>query len=962
MVQLDGLHTQRSLPAVLPSHVLCNGRGSSFGGSQPSQSPIRKQSRSTELPRAEGAILLASAVLFHRRRQRRQWASSCFTKLTREAVAGTVDGKVEADRVQVTDLIAQSFIKIFNNAFLNTIEQVRTPHLLHVLQNLRNFAARVPPKYRESIEKALRTEGFLSFLLARAAMGLLCAKATIPQSSKAELCKEHEELATVVEELYIAAMLHAEEQWDRELRADGKTFMAVATSFVKHLADPTPLKAANIQSAILGLDANPIIWTRYGLDLLGISINLSVKGDSGEASGDEAPQTADRRKVSLLGGDSLYATAQWAMAKLDSRACRKLIARTIAMYSDGQLRKRELLWNLELSVQECLEIEKTAGVAAFFGASTACAAFVNEVEEGIAQQMAEFGSDIGLVVGLLKDIRSIGIRSALKMGRISAPVIFALEKDPELRVILQRKFQENGDFEEAVKRVKESGMLPTIRLVNRLGFRAAARLECLEDSEEKKALRTLVKGIACLPLIDGGPEDSEKELSKAQLEVLELLPRVEESSSNFFSEKFDLQVENLRLKAELAKVRSAEQRSRGRLDAVRSIASGTQATGAKAARSGPMGLGLEFNEKEIEWLLLRGLGRRAPTPERLDLESLLSCIADDQKEVQRRLMGLSQAAESQKLKKAIGEVFSAGGKRLRPALCLLVHRMLRRVENTRVPHWKAGPAEEKVLLLSTAIEVIHTASLVHDDILDDADTRRQRQTMHKIFGPDVAVLSGDFLFAHASSLVESLEDDEVTRLVSLVIEEFGHGELAQSAKRFDLGVTLDDYLKKSFYKTASLLAAACRASAVLTGSSCEVCDIMYSYGFYLGIAFQIADDVLDFTGTDAELGKPICQDLREGNFTAPVILCLNGSEDLAMSPAPRADLLATLIRRRFAQPGDLELARDIVIQGDGVDRAFQLAGKMANKALEALTLVAPVDSEARRALAGLVRWAVKRSN
>jgi len=321
--------------------------------------------------------------------------------------------------------------------------------------------------------------------------------------------------------------------------------------------------------------------------------------------------------------------------------------------------------------------------------------------------------------------------------------------------------------------------------------------------------------------------------------------------------------------------------------------------------------------------------------------------------VQRRLLGLSARCGSRTLKTAIYEVFSARGKRLRPALCLLVHRTLRASEREGTPN--------EVFKLSAAIEIIHTASLLHDDILDDADTRRQRKTIHRAFGSDVAVLGGDFLFAHASGLVESLENDEVTRLVSLVIEQFGHGELSQSDKKFNDSVTLVDYMRKSFYKTASLLAAACRASAVLSGPPREVCDVMYTYGFYLGIAFQIADDILDFSGTDQELGKPVCQDLRDGLLTAPVILCLEGNEELDLAPAPGADELRALIRRRFEQEGDLQRAADLVREGGGVEMAYLLANKMANKALEALLLVAPVDTDARRALAGLTRWAVHRS-
>lgn len=888
---------------------------------------------------AATAATAGSALRPKRRRDRARCRSVATTNETNASVTSSASASrfSTKESVIVTDLIAQSFIKIFNNAFLNTIERVRQPHLINVLKNLKTFAARVPPKYRGSIEKALRTEGFLSFLLSRAAVSLLCAKATL-RPSQTKLGREHEELATVVEELYIAALLHAEDQWDLELKADGKTFMAVAASFVKHLADPAPLKTANIQAALLGLDANPLIWTRYGLDLLGISLNsISIGGY------DTAAQTEpkDRRKVSLLGGDSLYATAQWAMAKLDSRACRKLIADTIASYSDGQLRKRELLWNLDLTVKQYLEIEKVAGVAAFFGASTACAAFVNKVSDGIAQQLAEFGADLGLVVSLLKDVRTVGMQTALKLGRISAPIIFAMQRDQRLKELLATRLTNKEDFEEALRRVKEYGMMPTIHLVNKLGARAAARLECLEESEEKEALLTLVRGVACLHLMEDGNVSSD-DLSS-------------EDFGDPESRVFDMKVANVRLRAQLQRVHSSEQRSKNRLESIQAIARGYDVTLSSRRRT-PKGLGLEFDSEEVEWLILRGLERRTPLPQQLDLNHLLSCVTEGRDEVQKRLLALREAAQSTKLKNAITEVFSSGGKRLRPALCLLVHSMLKTEGSA-----DADAAYEKVIVLATSIEIIHTASLVHDDILDDADQRRQQQTMHRIFGPDVAVLSGDFLFAHASGLIESLEDDDVTRLVSLVIEEFGYGELSQSAKRFDASVSLFNYLKKSFYKTASLLAAACRASAVLTGLRCEVCDVLYTYGFYLGLAFQIADDVLDFTGGE-ELGKPIGQDLAEGNLTAPVILCLQGSEELGLAASVDSSELARLIQRRFSGHGDLERSLQIINESGGVDRAYALAEKMANKALEALTLVAPNESEARRALAGLCRWAVRRSN
>lgn len=915
-------------------------------------------------------------------------------RMRSSSTSASEDGCALDSSLVVTDLLAQSWLNHFNNAFLNTIERMREPHLKRVIQKLKDFADRVPPKYRTVIDKALRTDGFLAFLLARASLSLLVAKATLPSSplgsAHADLRDEHVDLATVVEELYIAAMLHAEEQWDMELKADGKDFMAVATSFVRYLADPTPWKSANIKEALLGFDANPLVWTQYGLDVLGMSLSQSVKSllqdqNAANASGGTGSATGskDARKISLLGGDSLYATAQWATANLDSRECRKLIARTIAKYSDGQLWKRELLWKLDLSIREYLDIEVTGGIATFFATSCACAALVNGVDDDIATQISDFGSDVGLVVGLLKDTRSVSIRSVLSLGYMSAPVIFTLENDPKFRVLMERRFRLPGDIDEAVRRVKEGGVPDTMRLVNRLGYRAAARLECLEPTPEKQALLTFTRSMACLPLteegcfnagddlhgVQGGSSSSVSSRDARLRSPRGVLPEVHlpvcDGPGSPAVKRFQLKVENLRLRARLQRARLQERKDKEKLNFVKTALNGS--LGSQPEKPPLVGMGLQFDERELDWLMLRGLERQVPVPDDLDLQSLLACVADGQKRVQDRLLALGDAARSTKLKNTIREAFDAGGKRMRPALCLLVHQTL--LEGVQVasgePRNRATLAEtrEKVLTLATALEVIHTASLVHDDILDDAETRRQRKAVHQIFGPDVAVLSGDFLFAHASELVESLDSDEVTRLVSLIIEQFGYGELSQSAKRFDVNTTLFEYLRKSFYKTASLLAAACRATAVLTGGlSGQVCDVMYSYGYYFGVAFQVVDDILDFSSTGEELGKPALQDLREGNLTAPVLLCLHGSEDFGLVPSPHAEELASLIRRRFGREGDFERARAIIEESDGIGMAYRLANKLSDKALEALMLVAPVDTQGRRSLAGLARWAVQRSS
>merc|ERR1711906_82726 len=152
--------------------------------------------------------------------------------------------------------------------------------------------------------------------------------------------------------------------------------------------------------------------------------------------------------------------------------------------------------------------------------------------------------------------------------------------------------------------------------------------------------------------------------------------------------------------------------------------------------------------------------------------------------------------------------------------------------------------------------MIHTASLVHDDVLDDCDTRRGAETIHTLYGTRVAILAGDFLFAQSSWYLANLDNLEVIKLISQVIADFANGEISQAGSLFDCDVTLEQYMDKSFYKTASLIAASCRSAAVFSGMPEEVKEDMFNYGKHLGLAFQVVDDILDFPQTEEQLGKP----------------------------------------------------------------------------------------------------------
>jgi all-trans-nonaprenyl-diphosphate synthase len=243
--------------------------------------------------------------------------------------------------------------------------------------------------------------------------------------------------------------------------------------------------------------------------------------------------------------------------------------------------------------------------------------------------------------------------------------------------------------------------------------------------------------------------------------------------------------------------------------------------------------------------------------------------------------------------------------------------------------------------------MIHTASLVHDDVVDEAALRRNVPTVNSLFDNRIAVLAGDFLFAQSSWYLANLENLEVVKLLSEVIRDFAEGEILQSINRFDTDLSLDAYLDKSYYKTASLIANSAKAAGVLSEVSSEMADSLYHYGRDLGLAFQIVDDILDFTTSTEILGKPAGSDLISGNITAPALY--------AMEEKP---YLNTLIEREFSEVGDIEMALNLVKDSDGIWRSRELAAyhaKLAGKQLDCLK-----PSAAKASLLALTDYVLSR--
>ncbi|MBW4447292.1 MAG: solanesyl diphosphate synthase [Hassallia sp. WJT32-NPBG1] len=286
---------------------------------------------------------------------------------------------------------------------------------------------------------------------------------------------------------------------------------------------------------------------------------------------------------------------------------------------------------------------------------------------------------------------------------------------------------------------------------------------------------------------------------------------------------------------------------------------------------------------------------------------------------------------------AAEHLFGAGGKRIRPAIVLLVSRSTMLEQEITPRHRR----------LAEITEMIHTASLVHDDVVDESDMRRGVPTVHSLFGNRIAVLAGDFLFAQSSWYLANLNNLDVVKLLSEVIMDLASGEIQQGLNRFDTNTSIETYLKKSYYKTASLIANSSKAAGLLSDVSQETAEHLYGYGRNLGLAFQIVDDILDFTSSTDTLGKPAGSDLISGNLTAPVLFALE-----------EKPYLEVLIEREFAQVGDLEQALALIEDSQGIVRSRELAAEHAKLALEHLAVLPP--SECRQALTNMTDYVLSR--
>lgn len=321
------------------------------------------------------------------------------------------------------------------------------------------------------------------------------------------------------------------------------------------------------------------------------------------------------------------------------------------------------------------------------------------------------------------------------------------------------------------------------------------------------------------------------------------------------------------------------------------------------------------------------------------LERMAHLLNDDMKKVNDLILHRMKS-EVPMIPQLAGYLIASGGKRIRPLLTLSATRLY-------------DDATTRPYALAAAVEFIHTATLLHDDVVDDSAERRGNPSANVVYGNQASVLVGDFLFSRSFQLMVEDGSLDVLRILSDASAVIAEGEVLQLSFANDMSLSLEQYEKIIACKTAELFAAACEIGPIIAGQDKTAIQALRDYGFNLGMAFQIADDVLDYTADQAKLGKTVGDDFREGKLTAPVIYALADADE-----GEKAFWQRTM-EDRIQREEDLPRALDIMKKHKSFNKGMELARSYAKKAQDNLK-EAP-KGELRELLKELATFAVDRA-
>lgn len=270
-------------------------------------------------------------------------------------------------------------------------------------------------------------------------------------------------------------------------------------------------------------------------------------------------------------------------------------------------------------------------------------------------------------------------------------------------------------------------------------------------------------------------------------------------------------------------------------------------------------------------------------------------------------------------------LLKAGGKRIRPLFVLLSGQF--------------GEYDiSKLSKIAVALELIHMATLVHDDVIDDAQTRRGELTVKSKWDNKIAMYTGDYILSKGLLIVTEFSNPLIHRALSAAIFEMVKGEIEQIKELYEPSVTLKNYLRRIKRKTALLISVSCELGAIASNASPHLVSLLRKFGYYVGMAFQITDDILDFVGTEEVLGKPVGSDIRNGNVTLPVIYTLKHS--------PNRDQLELWIRNKEIE-ANMPQILDIIHTAGGIEYSSKVASLYLQKAKHITTMLPDIPAKER---------------
>ncbi|MGO4888119.1 heptaprenyl diphosphate synthase component II [Anaerobacillus sp. MEB173] len=312
---------------------------------------------------------------------------------------------------------------------------------------------------------------------------------------------------------------------------------------------------------------------------------------------------------------------------------------------------------------------------------------------------------------------------------------------------------------------------------------------------------------------------------------------------------------------------------------------------------------------------------------------LRSDIAKIEKELEATIQ-----AKHPILKQASTHLLKAGGKRIRPVFVLLAA--------------KFGNYDlEKIKKVAVPLELIHTASLVHDDVIDEADLRRGKKTIKAKWDNRVAMYTGDYIFAIALDMITLFDNPKAHRTLSSAIYEMTIGEIEQIRYQYNWDQNLRIYLRRIKRKTALLIAMSCELGALVSEASNRDQQLLYSFGYNVGMAFQITDDILDFTGTEKELGKPAGSDLRQGNVTLPALYAMKKDPSIK-------EMIAVTVKQDEAELINMNSIITRIKESGGIEYSKSLSDKYLDRALASLEQLP--DIQAKSALYEIAQYIGRR--